>query len=50
MTTIIGGVLALLVLLAVYGSAIAIVPLLMTVPAILVTSLAVLGLCSSSAS
>ena len=42
--TLIGGVLAMLILLLVYGSALAIVPLLMAVPAILVTFLAVLGL------
>ncbi len=42
--TVIGGALALLLLLLVYGSAIAIVPLLMAVPAILVTFLCELGL------
>jgi RND superfamily putative drug exporter len=42
--TIIGGGLAMLVLVAVFGSAIAMLPLLMAVPAILVTFLAVLGL------
>ena len=41
--TVIGAALALLILLAVYGSAIAIVPLLMAVPAILATFLCVLG-------
>ncbi len=42
--TAIGGVLALVVLLVVYGSAIAVVPLLMAIPVILVTFLAILGL------
>ncbi len=42
--TFIGGGLALLLLLAVYGSAIAVVPILMAIPAILVTFLAVRGL------
>jgi putative drug exporter of the RND superfamily len=42
--TVIGGALALLLLLLVYGSAIAVVPLLMAVPAILVTFLCELGL------
>jgi RND superfamily putative drug exporter len=42
--TLIGAVGALIVLLAVYGSAIAIVPLLMAAPVILVTFLCVLGL------
>jgi RND superfamily putative drug exporter len=42
--TVIGGGLALLLLLLVYGSAIAVVPLLMAVPAILVTFLCELGL------
>jgi putative drug exporter of the RND superfamily len=41
--TAIGAALALLILLVVYGSAIAIVPLLMAVPAILATFLCVLG-------
>jgi len=41
--TLIAGLLALVVLLLVYGSAIAIVPILMAIPAILVTFLAVLG-------
>jgi RND superfamily putative drug exporter len=41
--TMIGAALALLILLAVYGSAIAIVPLLMAVPAILATFLCILG-------
>ena len=41
--TVIGGVLALLVLLFVYRSAIAVVPLLMAVPAILVTFLCTLA-------
>jgi RND superfamily putative drug exporter len=41
--TAIGGLLALLILLAVYGSAIAIVPLLMAVPAILATFLSLLA-------
>jgi RND superfamily putative drug exporter len=42
--TLIGAIGALIVLLAVYGSAIAIVPLLMAAPVILVTFLCVLGL------
>ena len=42
--TLIGAVGALIVLLAVYGSAIAIVPLLMAAPVIVVTFLCVLGL------
>jgi putative drug exporter of the RND superfamily len=42
--TVIGGALALLLLLLVYGSALAVVPLLMAVPAILVTFLCELGL------
>ena len=42
--TVIGGALALLLLLLVYGSGIAVVPLLMAVPAILVTFLCELGL------
>lgn len=42
--TLIGGALALLVMLLVYGSAIALVPLMMAVPAILTTFLCVLGL------
>jgi len=42
--TVIGGALALLLLLLVYGSAIAVVPLLMAVPAILVAFLCELGL------
>ena len=42
--TLIGGVGALVVLLFVYGSAVAIVPLLIAVPSILTTFLAVLGL------
>src|SRR5882672_1920255 len=42
--TLIGGVGALVVLLSVYGSAVAIVPLLIAVPSILTTLLLVLGL------
>src|SRR5882672_1491912 len=42
--TLIGGVGALVVLLSVYGSAVAIVPLLIAVPSILTTFLIVLGL------
>ena len=42
--TLIGGILTLILLLVVYGSAIALVPLLMAVPAILVTFLCMLGL------
>jgi RND superfamily putative drug exporter len=42
--TVIGAAIALIIMLLVYGSAIAVVPLLMAVPAILVTFLCVLGL------
>ena len=42
--TVIGAALALLIMIVVYGSAIALVPLLMAVPAILATFLAVLGM------